>query len=845
MNTFRLVWTCLRLVSLRIALRDWLQYSALLGTMAIALAGYLSIEIATRSAVNRFQAVEQLTPQQGDWVVRGKSGFIGLETISRIRRHLDNEPVFMIPVLEQNVLVQANGGQVRNATLLVSDLYALNNFSPDTPRLAGSGDFNFYAVYTSNEYLETLDAVSGDTIQIQVEDTFTGIPVNGLPAILGWPARTLLLDYPAFQQLSSEFRGFDRIELFVEQGPLRDQRVAHIGALLMSLDNDSVMVESGEDNRAEGARLTQSFRYNLKLLTFIALLAAAYLLMQVMDTTVTRRRREISILRSLGLSRRWIENFWILESFILGLLGSTFGILLSVLFSRYAYLLVDRTVSGLYRAPGQSVFNIGIQDVATGYFIGMIISLGAGWWAARHAAQTPPAQILARGDWSKAGRLNSHYGIVFSILLLGGCVLFLPTIPLSGGSRFPLGGILAALFWMAGGGGLAANLVRSVCRFLKRRTSSPPLEFALSRLAAGSSRYSLATAGLFVATAMAASVLVLVSSLDQVLRVWMNQRLQADFYVISDVNQESGLVNAIQEETWQEIINLPQVEAAEIRQGFAIYLESIPTFVGGTETQLALDKQLWLWLQSPEEQADVNLPLAYISESFSLRFQANRGDTLTIPTPSGAKKVFISGVYTDYGNERGTISLDRKWTQQWFNTNSMLSLSLYTYPDTDRDAFYEYLSDNYQGLTIRETKELHDLVLQIFRDTFAVTELIQAVALFIAVSGLALALVSMILDSRTEWYILRELGMSRSQVAWVSSSEGLFIATIGGLLGLLASYPLGWLLIQHINKPSFGWSMPLYVPWTTLFFYLCILILTGLLIGFWIGRETSRKLLRL
>ena len=67
----------------------------------------------------------------------------------------------------------------------------------------------------------------------------------------------------------------------------------------------------------------------------------------------------------------------------------------------------------------------------------------------------------------------------------------------------------------------------------------------------------------------------------------------------------------------------------------------------------------------------------FVSESFTERFQKKAGDALDLPTPSGSKLVRIAAVFADYGNERGTVVIDREHFVRWFDDEMAASIILY------------------------------------------------------------------------------------------------------------------------------------------------------------------------
>jgi putative ABC transport system permease protein len=246
------------------------------------------------------------------------------------------------------------------------------------------------------------------------------------------------------------------------------------------------------------------------------------------------------------------------------------------------------------------------------------------------------------------------------------------------------------------------------------------------------------------------------------------------------------------------------------------------------------------WVTPPRDpaiwQAERNAGLALVSEAFVERFRKKPGDTLRLPTPSGVRPVVIAGVFADYGNERGSILVDRTHLKAWFSDARVTNVSLWLKPGVDADTVRAELVREFPGLAMFTNVKLRGEVLRIFRQTFAITYALEVIAVLVAVIGLALTLTSVLLDRREELTTLRALGFTRRELAGAAALEGGVVAAAAVAGGLVLSVALGWLLIYVINKQSFGWTLGFAVPWGQLVALAGAVVGTGVVVSYFVGR---------
>jgi len=124
-----------------------------------------------------------------------------------------------------------------------------------------------------------------------------------------------------------------------------------------------------------------------------------------------------------------------------------------------------------------------------------------------------------------------------------------------------------------------------------------------------------------------------------------------------------------------------------------------------------------------------------------------------------------------------------------------------------------------------------------FDRTFAVTYLLEAVAVLIGLFGISASMSSQVLARRAEFGMLRHLGVTSGEVQRVLALEGAALGALGVLCGLLVGFVISLILIYVVNRQSFHWSMDLHVPWQLLATLSAVLVIAAALTAAISGRK--------
>jgi len=841
------------------------------GILALGVAVFVAIRLANRAAVSSFTHFTDTLTGQSDFIVQAPAGSLPETVLPELRAALGLRPVHIVAVVEATAARaqapgEASGFGRTTYTLIGVDLFSLANLASQAGTEGGyfnqrseaggrgtqgndaaAGDFwAAYAagpqVWVSARFAEKVPA----SLDLVLDERVRTLRVAGViptakdaPQV---PPTLLVLDLPHLQALTGKTGRVDRVEFLVEPGPRAAERRAELQGLLESLGKDRWLVSTPGARRESAETMTRAFRLNLTILSLIALLVGLYLIFQALDGAVVRRRTEIAILRSLGVEESAIQRAWLAEAAVLGVIGGALGVLLGWAGAQGAVRAVGQTVNALYYATTVEAASLAPGELALGIGVGLVASLAAGWWPARLAARTPPAQVLPRGAAPAAGgRWQRSFMLGAVCVALGVALAQMPPLRVGGGGRFPLAGYAAAFFWIFGGGLMCGWLLPVSARAARALGAAwAPGRIALSHLRMPSGRHRLSVAALHCAVGMAAGMAILVASFEVTVRGWIERTLQADLYIASAGAQSASMDNFISAAAADRLAAHPAAEAAARLVVYPLELDGMTTLLTGADFALLRARSELPWVTAPSDPAlwaaESNAGLVLVSEAFAERFRRGAGDTVRVPTPAGAKVLKIAGVFSDYGNERGSLMVDRTHFREWFGEQRVTNVSLWLKPGADAETVRAELRGEFPGLAIFTNGKLRAEVLRIFRQTFAITYALEVIAVLVAVVGLALTLTSVLLDRREELTTLRALGFTRRELAGAAALEGGVVAIAAVAGGLVLSVALGWLLIFVINKQSFGWTLGFALPWGQLAALAGAVVVTGVAVSYAVGR---------
>src|SRR4029077_9256325 len=143
-------------------------------------------------------------------------------------------------------------------------------------------------------------------------------------------------------------------------------------------------------------------------------------------------------------------------------------------------------------------------------------------------------------------------------------------------------------------------------------------------------------------------------------------------------------------------------------------------------------------------------------------------------------------------------------------------------------------------ILIFSDRDLRTEAIRIFDRTFAITYALEAVALFVAVMGIAGALFALVIDRRRELGLLRFLGASAQHIRKLILVEAGLLGLLANLVGFLLGYLLSLILVFVINKQSFGWTIRFHWPVALVFSDIALVFFATFFAGLYPARVAVR-----
>lgn len=681
----------------------------------------------------------------------------------------------------------------------------------------------------------------GQPVRLLINDQMHVFTVAGVLNESG-EGNVIVADIGLAQAVTHKAGKLDAMDVRIPPGGSID----HWRAVVKQHVPASLSIEPRGARTQENRKMLAAFRWNLQVLSYIALVVGAFLIYNTISISVVRRRNEIGVVRALGGTRRFVTAGFLLEALFFAICGSALGVLIGRVLAIGAVALIGNTVQSLYVSSEPAPIQLTVSSVLAGTGMGIAVTILAALAPAMEAGHVPPVQAMARGREEYVITTYSRAMSVAAGFMLLVAIGFSRLPPIDGA---PIFAYCAALLFVAGAAAWIPQLVSSfapVAGRISRKLAGVEALLAMRGLRASIGRTSVLIASLATAVAMTAAVGIMVGSFRETVRVWMDSQLKADFYLRPAGMSAADRHPTMAVEIADRIERLPGVSAVDRFRAYPITYEGMPATLAGGESSRVRDSSSTRFL--PGENADrilAELPkgnYAVVTEPFANKHHIHPGSTIRLRLSGGIQTFKVLGIYYDYSTERGFIVLDRHTLLKYLPDPAVSNLAVYLKPGADANRVRRDIDSVITGraVLVFSNQTLRRGAIAIFDRTFRITYALEAVAVIVAVMGIAGAMLAMILDRRREFALLRFLGAGQGQVRRIILCEAGLLGLFANGIGLVLGTVLSLLLVFVINKQSFGWTIQFHWPIALLLGMLTAVYIATVLAGLYPARTAMR-----
>ncbi|MCC6587144.1 MAG: ABC transporter permease [Bryobacterales bacterium] len=771
--------------------------------VALGVAVVIAIDLAGDAAAGSFRSsMETLTGKSTLEI--SATGGIDERVLGRLAA-LD-VPVRFSPRVEGFAMVERGRFVV---PLVGIDLLTVDR--QDDTQLAERPSFDIFRDPKSVWVSANLGLRKGEQVRLTVNDRSDSYTVRGA---FESADRFIAMDIGAAQAALRKLGRLDRIEVFTPPPNGGEQWQEAVRKVLPPGVDIAPRGTATESNR----KMLAAFRWNLRVLSYISLVVGGFLIFNTISVSVVRRRAEIGVLRALGATRMQVLLLFLSEAALFGLVGGLVGLMLGKVMAGGAVQLIATTVQSLYVSSTPGEIAVSWQTVVETLMIGLGLSFASALAPAREAALVPPVEAMARGQREYHARVHAGRDFAIASVL---AVTAYAAAQMDAYNGRPIAGYAASFLLIIASALAIPAAIQSVSGILSaaaERLLGLEGMLASRSIAASLSRTSVLVAALSTAVAMMVSVGIMVGSFRKTVGLWMEAQLQADFYLRPATGGGANRYPTISPDLADRIENLPAVRDVDRFRVYEITYNGMPALFGGGETNVVARNGRTGFLPGQDRAAILaKLPAGdycIVSEPFANKHRVKAGDKVTIKLATGPATFVVLGVYYDYSNERGYVIVDRATLLRHLPDPSPSSLAVYLKPAVGLGEARTQIESvtGCGAIVIFSNRSLREEAIRIFDRTFAITWALEAVAILVAVLGVAGALLALVIDRRRELGLLRFLGASTGQLRRLILCEAGMLGLLANAVGLTLGYFLSLILIYVINVQSFGWTIQFHWP---------------------------------
>lgn len=580
---------------------------------------------------------------------------------------------------------------------------------------------------------------------------------------------------------------YTAIQVVAAPGVSEKQLVASIEAALNDKNTEAI---TGADAALEAKEATgKSLQFvNIFLMTFalVALIVGSFVIYNTFSITVAQRTKETALLRAIGAKRRQVMRSIKLEAVFTGVFASAIGVVLGIATAQGLRSVLN--AFGVELPSADAV--IAPRTIVVSMLVGIVVTYVAAWLPARKASKVAPIEALR--DNAHDTTASSKRRIVLGTVTLGLGGLFMLQ-GLSGAGVSSVGlGALGVFLGVSMLGPIVARTFARIVGWPLPKVRGMAGTLARENAMRNPRRTSATASALMIGVALVAFITVFAASAQASIETAIEKAMKSEWIVSTQYG-----MGGLSPEATKAVAALPETGATNAVRFFD------PEVGGKAKTSSAVDpatieESVKLDLQSGtfsklgKHEVGVHVDEAKaqnlkVGSTVSMFFPETGKQKLKVVAVYGTKEPF--GAYTismQAFEANVTTHVDNLvfvTTAGGFSqaqARTAIETALQDYPTAEL-----MTEDEFKGSIAGQISQILNLVYVLL-----------AMALVIALFGIANTLALSVYERTREFGLLRAVGMSRKQVRSTVRWESVLIALLGTTLGTAIGLGFSWAIVE-------------------------------------------------
>src|SRR4051794_31728594 len=533
--------------------------------------------------------------------------------------------------------------------------------------------------------------------------------------------------------------------------------------------------------------------FSVFLLTFalIALFVGSFIIYNSFSILVAQRSKEMALMRAIGASRRQVLGSVLLEAVVVGVIASAAGIVAGV---GVASLLKALMGSLGFEIPAGPVV-LSSKTVIVSVIAGLGVSVASAVFPARKAAKVPPIAAMRDSavDDSSSSRRRVVIGVgmaAFGAVAMG--------VGLFGGAGVPMValGTLLVFLGVAILGPVLARPISWVIGSPLPRLKGMSGTLARENAMRNPKRTSATAAALMIGVALVGFITILASSTKASIAEGIDKRFTGDFVVDSGTLGFGGLSPDLAGQL-QSLPELGAVSAERVAQAQVAGSSTMLVSADPVSMQAITDFGI-----TAGSFDDLGADGIAVAKDTATANGWKVGDSVPVRfAETGEQPFTIRALFTEHDiAQEYFVSLaayDANVADR-FDSKIFTNVAAGVSPDAARAAITK-VADGFPQATVQDVNEYKAAQTSQIDMMLNLIYALLALAVFIALLGIANTLALSIFERTRELGLLRAVGMTRRQLRTTVRYEAVIIALLGTTLGLAIGVGFGSAMVKAME----------------------------------------------